>query len=35
MKLAQQNKLLNRIANSNAELEMKKLQREIKNQKYM
>ena len=35
MKLAQQNKLLARIANSNAELEMKKFQREIKNKKYM
>ena len=35
MKLAQQNKLLARIANGNAELEMKKFQREIKNKKYM
>ena len=35
MKLAQQNKLLAGIANSNAELEMKKFQREIKNKKYM
>ena len=35
MKLAQQNKLLARIANINAELEMKKFQREIKNKKYM
>jgi len=35
MKLAQQNKLLARIANSNAELEMKKFQREIKNKKYI
>lgn len=35
MKLAQQNKLLARIANSNAELEMKKFQREIKKEKFI
>ena len=35
MKLAQQNQQLARIANQNAELEMKKFQREIKNKKYM